>query len=133
MKGMRNIAVLLASLSAATAAASMPDAAWHSTASGGRTQAGPYTAESTIGEPYTTLRCDAGSIDLRLGYLAATESEWIIPCPADISNDGDVSVVDLLILLDAWGTNDPVADINNDGLVGTDDILAVLGAWGTCP
>ncbi len=100
---------------------------------GGRSQGGPYTAESTIGEPYTTLRCDAGSIDLRLGYLAATESEWIIPCPADISNDGDVSVVDLLILLDAWGTNGPLGDVNYDGIVDTNDILLILSAWGPCP
>ena len=100
---------------------------------GGRSHAGPYTAESTIGEPYATLRCDAGSIDLRLGYLAATESEWIIPCPADISNDGDVSVVDLLILLDAWGTNGPLGDVNYDGIVDTNDILLVLSAWGPCP
>ncbi|MDP7071039.1 MAG: GC-type dockerin domain-anchored protein [Phycisphaerales bacterium] len=106
---------------------------WQTTVAGGRSQGGPYTAESTVGEPYATIRCASGAIDLRLGYLAATESEWTIPCPADISNDGDVSVVDLLILLDAWGTNDPNADINNDGLVGTDDILAVLGAWGACP
>ncbi|MDY7110355.1 MAG: FG-GAP repeat protein [Planctomycetota bacterium] len=52
-------------------------------------------------------------------------------CPEDLSGDGEVNTVDLLILLGAWGT--PDGDVDGDGDTDTADLLALLGAWGDCP
>jgi hypothetical protein len=65
---------------------------------------------------------------------------WGVPpspppsCPEDINGDGEVSVLDFLDLLAAWGPNPGhPADINGDGDVNVLDFLALLGAWGPCP
>jgi hypothetical protein len=55
------------------------------------------------------------------------------PCPADIDGDGDVDVGDLVDLLLAWGTSNPMADISNDGIVDVGDLVALLVGWGVCP
>jgi hypothetical protein len=55
-------------------------------------------------------------------------------CPGDINGDGEVSVVDFLALLAAWGPNPGhPADLDGDGDVGVVDFLALLAAWGPCP
>jgi len=55
-------------------------------------------------------------------------------CPEDIDGNGIVNVVDLIILLLSFGTNDPVPDVNNDGVVNVLDLIDVLLAFGqTCP
>ncbi len=51
-------------------------------------------------------------------------------CPADLSGDGVVDVVDMLQLLAAWGT--PQGDLDGDGDTGILDFLALLAAWGSC-
>ena len=53
-------------------------------------------------------------------------------CVADINGDDVVDVVDLLAVLDAWGTNNELADVNGDGAVNVTDLLAVVGNWGSC-
>lgn len=54
--------------------------------------------------------------------------------PADLNNDGSVNVLDLLILLGAWGAcGDPgncPADLNSDDSVNVLDLLILLGEWG---
>ncbi len=54
-------------------------------------------------------------------------------CPADVTVDGVVDVLDLLAVLAAWG---PCAgcpgDITGDGTVDVLDLLEVLAAWGPC-
>jgi len=57
--------------------------------------------------------------------------ECVSYCP-DISGDGSVDMDDLLIMLAAWGTDDPAADLTGDGTVDMDDLLVLLGAWGPC-
>ena len=52
-------------------------------------------------------------------------------CPADITGDGVVDVLDLLEVLAQWGTAGS-ADITGDGIVDVLDLLEVLGAWGPC-
>jgi hypothetical protein len=57
------------------------------------------------------------------------------PCaPADLNCDGVVDVLDLLILLDAWGAcmncGDCPADLNGDCEVDVLDLLHLLDAWG---
>ena len=54
-------------------------------------------------------------------------------CPADLNDDGEVGVVDLLVLLGAWGPNPGhPADLNGDGEVGVVDLLELLANWGAC-
>ncbi len=55
-------------------------------------------------------------------------------CPADVTGDGTVDVLDLLAVLAAWGPCEPDCpeDINGDGVVDVLDMLEVLAAWGPC-
>ena len=55
------------------------------------------------------------------------------PCPADLSGDGEVGILDLLVLLTVWGSDRPLGDIDGDGTVGILDLLALLTNWGPCP
>lgn len=52
----------------------------------------------------------------------------------DLNDDGHVDVLDLLILLGAWGDCPPkqpcLADLNNSGTVDVQDLLILLGNWG---
>ena len=52
-------------------------------------------------------------------------------CPADVTGDGVVDVLDLLEVLGQWGGSGS-ADITGDGIVDVLDLLEVLGAWGAC-
>ena len=55
-------------------------------------------------------------------------------CPADLDNDGEVRVTDLLILISAWGPCSACPeDMNGDDVVDVTDLLILIGAWGTCP
>jgi uncharacterized delta-60 repeat protein len=52
----------------------------------------------------------------------------------DLDGDGSVSVIDLLLLLDAWGAcadcDDCPADLNGDCIVSVLDLLLMLDNWG---
>lgn len=58
-------------------------------------------------------------------------------CPADLDESLEVNLVDVLIMLSAWGdcpVGEPcVGDLDGSGTVGFDDLLAVLLDWGPCP
>jgi hypothetical protein len=62
------------------------------------------------------------------------ELELIAGNPADLNGDGVVDVLDLLILLDAWGVcadcGDCPADLNDDCSVDVLDLLFLLDNWG---
>ena len=52
-------------------------------------------------------------------------------CPADINNDGFVTVSDILIMLGQFScTSDCTADVNNDGTVTVADLLFILSHFG---
>ena len=52
-------------------------------------------------------------------------------CPADINQDGLITVADILILLGEFGcVNNCEADINEDGATNVQDILLLLAAFG---
>lgn len=53
-------------------------------------------------------------------------------CPADIVEDGEVNVADLLAVLAAWGESCVSEDLNNDKAVDVADLLTLLAAWGPC-
>lgn len=62
------------------------------------------------------------------------DCETADPCPADLTGDGSVDVLDLLDVLSAWGAcEDCPGDLTGDGQVDVLDLLEVLGAWGACP
>jgi len=53
---------------------------------------------------------------------------------ADLDGNGAVDIVDLLLLLAAWGPNPGhPADLDGDGAVGITDFLELLASWGPCP
>ncbi len=53
-------------------------------------------------------------------------------CEGDINGDGEVNVEDLLVLIGAWGGDDPAADLDGNGTVGVGDLLLLIAAWGAC-
>jgi hypothetical protein len=53
-------------------------------------------------------------------------------CLSDIYEDGTVDVLDLLLVINFWGSNGGDADINFDGTVDVIDLLAVIDKWGPC-
>ncbi len=55
-------------------------------------------------------------------------------CPADVDGDEDVDVLDLLLVLSAWGEvgSDIPEDINFDSVVDVLDLIEVLRNWGPC-
>jgi hypothetical protein len=56
------------------------------------------------------------------------------PCPWDLSGDGTVRVVDLLMLTANWGpcAGCP-AGFSDDGFVNVVDLLALIANFGPCP
>ncbi len=69
--------------------------------------------------------------------------EYGVKCPADINDDGEVNVTDLLAVIGAWGAcvDCPASlcaadiapiDTGGDCVVNVTDLLAVIGAWGPC-
>ena len=57
--------------------------------------------------------------------------EYFDPCPADLTDDGEVSGADLGIVLIWWGL--PEGDITGDGITDGLDLSFLIGAWGPCP
>ncbi len=61
-------------------------------------------------------------------------------CPGDIdcrqlwpSHPKQTNSGDLGLLLERWGTRDPICDIDGDGIVGSSDLGILLTSWGPCP
>jgi len=55
-------------------------------------------------------------------------------CVTDLDGDGEVGIVDFLVVLGSWGLCPPLcqADVDGDGDVGILDFLLVLADWGPC-
>ena len=64
--------------------------------------------------------------------MGAFELQPSIPCPADVNQNGVVDVVDLLSVINAWGSPGGPTDIDGNGSVGVGDLLALINAWGPC-
>jgi outer membrane protein assembly factor BamB len=69
--------------------------------------------------------------------IGADVRAYQTPCAGDLDCDDEVSVLDFLLLLAAWGPcpgePDPCpADFDGDDEVGITDFLVLLGAWGSC-
>jgi hypothetical protein len=56
------------------------------------------------------------------------------PCPADLTNDGNLNFLDVSAFLAAFGAQDPIADFEPDGSFNFLDVSAYLAAFGMgCP
>ncbi|MEE2908500.1 MAG: FG-GAP-like repeat-containing protein [Planctomycetota bacterium] len=56
-------------------------------------------------------------------------------CSGDVNGDYQVDILDLLSVLDDWGTcqsTDCPSDLNLDGSVGMDDLIVIIESWGSC-
>ena len=78
----------------------------------------PATDDTGLGEPPIV---DIGAYEYQAGA-----------CPADVTGDGVVDVLDLLAVLAAWGQGGVPEDITGDGVVDVLDLLEVLESWGPC-
>lgn len=72
-----------------------------------------------------------------MGYDGSRNVLGILPAHSDgdINGDGGVDVIDLLILVDAFGTQtgdanyDAACDLNHDGAVDVIDLLTFVEDW----
>ena len=93
----------------------------------------PWVVNAYAGTTYPTQAASAGK---NMGWTDWTHASPVSTQPptktSDLNTDGKVDVVDLGILLSAWGqTSKPKADINQDAKVDVVDLGILLGKWGT--
>ncbi len=74
---------------------------------------------------------DGSVVEAGVDAFAIVTYDCESPCPADITGDGTVDVLDLLEVLAQWGSSGS-ADVTGDGTVDVLDLLEILGAWGPC-
>ncbi len=81
-----------------------------------------------LGEPGTDIVFGAGRVDVYEAVVLAMSQV----SSADINCDGVVDVLDLIMLLAAWGPCPGCPeDVNGDDVVDVLDLIEVLAAWGT--
>jgi hypothetical protein len=49
-----------------------------------------------------------------------------------MNQDQVVDVLDLLMLIDVWGSIDSPGDFDGNGTVDVSDMLLLISAWGDC-
>lgn len=88
----------------------------------------PYSEEDFLADPAEIL-----------GRVPFIVSQFVVhpigdvPCPGDVTGDDVVDVLDMLAVLDAWGTEGSMGeDLNGNGVVDVVDLLMLLAAWGAC-
>ena len=91
----------------------------------------PYNNEGEV----MAISCDGNAIAgntinpdtlTRWGWLVLLETGGIT---GDVNGDGVVDVLDLLLLLAAWGNLGGPEDVNGDGVVDVLDLLLLLANW----
>ena len=72
-----------------------------------------------------------GSVTVLLNTPASAQTA---PCPAEITGDGDVNVLDLIELVMSFGPCEGCpADLNDDGVVNVLDVIELIMSFGPCP
>lgn len=137
MNALSSIVVLLAAALAAGSQAQVFDSSWHSIDAGGATvpstNAAGWELVGTLGQPdarTSTMRNH--SYELVGGFWSFTAT---VPCPGDITGDGEVGLVDLSIQLANFGTLSGATladgDLDGDGDVDLVDLATLLSRFGT--
>ncbi len=111
------------------------DLSWHTIDAGGETfsTGGAFLLGGTIGQPDAGPVMNGGSFQLVGGFWPGATSGALLPCAADLNDDGIVNGDDLGTLLGLWGPcRRCAADFNDDGVVDGDDLGTLLGQWGIC-
>jgi hypothetical protein len=97
---------------------------------GGTMTAGTFRRSGSIGQPATAVST-GGTFTVKGGFLV-----FPTPISGDVNGDGSVDVVDLLWLVQAFGTyrGDPgfigACDFNNDDSVDVVDLLYMVENFG---
>jgi aminopeptidase S len=74
---------------------------------------------------------EAGVDGVKIGTLECVNPN---PCPSDLTNDGQVGVGDLLMVINSWGPCPGCpADLDGDNQVSVPDLLEIINNWGACP
>jgi hypothetical protein len=76
-----------------------------------------------------SVSCNAGALHTDNSYLRVFGRL----CAGDANADDFVNVLDLIAVIEAWGSGDPNADVNDDGIVDVLDLITVILWWGDCP
>ena len=96
---------------------------------GGTSTGGGFALSGTIGQPDAGPEMSGGGFTVSGGFWQPPP----IDCPADLNGDLVTNVLDLILLLGAWGPNPGhAADLNGDNTVNVLDLIVLLGAWGAC-
>tara|TARA_X000001036_G_scaffold362211_1_gene345736 strand:- start:3328 stop:4620 length:1293 start_codon:yes stop_codon:yes gene_type:complete len=66
------------------------------------------------------------------GVVFQTPLAATLFCPADLNEDGNVNVNDILRIISKWG-GEGREDLNGDSVVNVLDLLSLLDTWGACP
>lgn len=75
-----------------------------------------------------------GTVGLENIYECDTVRADLAACPPDLDGNGVVDTRDLLVFLNAWATQAPVADWDGNQMIDTRDLLAYLNDWSDgCP
>ncbi|MHC4217713.1 MAG: hypothetical protein ACYSU7_04570 [Planctomycetota bacterium] len=106
----------------------------------------PHKLIPWIGTDQITLNAfgdlvwDINPVEGMLDYVANLHADYtvtydytVLDCTADVNGDQVINVVDLLLVVGAFGNAGGPEDINNDGIVNVSDLLLVIGSWGPCP
>jgi hypothetical protein len=83
---------------------------------------------------------DINPIEGLMDYGAGLHSDYtvtydytVLDCSADLNGDDVINVLDLLMVVGAFGNAGGPEDINGDGIVNVVDLLLVIATWGPCP
>ncbi|MCP3903814.1 MAG: hypothetical protein GY715_09285 [Planctomycetes bacterium] len=81
-----------------------------------------------------TLNDDRGLDNDGDGLYDGDDPDCGVPCPEDLSGNGQVDFADILVIISAWGPCGVPCpeDLSGNGQVDFADILAVIAAWGPC-
>lgn len=53
----------------------------------------------------------------------------VVPCPADINQDGAVNTLDFISFLNLWNARERSADYDSNGVINTVDVVTFLNLW----
>lgn len=83
------------------------------------------SAEQRIVVVYEAILNAGQSVTIPVDWSVLIRGQML----ADINNDGRVDGVDQILLINAFGTSDPLADLNSDGVVNAADLAILLLNW----